>query len=261
MIYRNEDIYPHIVLIDEVAYLERAAEPISVADIVAELAEVRASKVGRRITAEAIIGVVARKHGVTVEQVKGAESFARDAWCTPEPLAKLLPPRDRLMDPCSNPRSFVDAEIRCMLEQGRNGQTEPWQKLVYVNAGFSDLMPWVVKLRAEKERSRAALVEIHYSSTGRRVPAAYPLAGCLEGACFMVNTDNSTQWWQALTDALPCLLHLDRRQPFVPHPGVAKSTNNKPQSLIGDRAFFEACDPKIFELGRMYEQTKSRRVA
>lgn len=181
---------------------------------------------------------------ITIEQIEAAERFARDSWCTPKHVADVLPPRDRLIDPCSNPRSFVDACERFMLERGDNGLVLPWVRrgavaaerlLAYVNAGFSDLFPWADKLRAER--------------------------GHIAGAAFMCNVDNSTRWWMSFTEQCGCVFLFSKRLPFIPHPGMSKSTNNKAQALIGDRAFFEECKPGLFELGEMYEKTRARRAA
>lgn len=233
MIYRDHSIYPHIVLIDDVAYVDVDHGP-TVAEVMTEIARVGEARARRLLK-------------INEAQQKAAEAIARDSWCTPAPLAAVLPPRSRLLDPCSNPRSVVDAETRYMLEHGQNGIKEPWWALAFVNAGFSDLLPWAAKLEYERDRARVLNAQDGYAT--------------LEGACFLVNTDNSTKWWQSLTDQLPCLMHLDARQRFDPHPGVPKSTNNKPQSLIGDRAFFEACKPELFSMGEMYERTKIRSAA
>lgn len=174
----------------------------------------------------------ARELGITIEQLEAAEDFARDAWCTPGFVADELPEYSRLCDPCSNPRSLVLARWKYMLERGENGLSGPWQDLVYVNAGFSNLMPWTIKLTAERAN--------------------------IDGAAFMCNVDNSTAWWQSLTDQLDCVLLFKKRLPFIPHPGIPKSGNNKPQALIGDRAFFDECKPGLFEFGEMYEKTRAR---
>ena len=216
--------------------------------------------VGTTITVESIMALVSqglkakqirREPGMRAlleRDVEAAITFARDSWATPKHVAEVLPRRERLIDPCSNPRSFVDAIVRFMLELGEDGLALPWRPrawnapddvlLTYVNAGFSDLWPWVEKLRTERER--------------------------IAGAAFMVNVDNSTRWWQGLTETCSCVFFFDRRLPFVPFPGVAKSTNNKPQALIGDRAFFEECKPGLFSLGEMYQKSEpfwARRAA
>ena len=80
----------------------------------------------------------------------------------------------------------------------------------------------------------------------------------------MCNVDSSTRWWHSFTEQCACVLLFHKRLPFVPFPGVTKSSNNKPQALIGDRAFFEECKPALFDLGEMYERTSpawARRAA
>lgn len=229
--------YPHITFKPDGT---ASAEGCTVEHIMATLHELRASKDPK--------AAASRTLRISVAAIEEADAFARDSWCSPSPIAKLLPPRDQLMDPCSNPRSHVDAIIKIMLETRGDGLAEPWGRglFVYINAGFSNLLPWAEKL--EREIADAKMFP--------RKPEK-----SIRGVCYMTNHDHSTRWFQKLGDMLPCLLLIDARQRFVPHPGVPSSTNNKPQSLIGDREFFEACDPRLFELGEMYEKTKPRRRA
>lgn len=68
-----------------------------------------------------------------------------DAQCTPRDLALELGAFD--LDPCSNPRSHVQAATRYMLEEGRDGLTLPWHGSVYCNGPYSNPLPWCERLR------------------------------------------------------------------------------------------------------------------
>lgn len=168
---------------------------------------------------------VKRRTVLSDEAIAAAVSFSRDSYCTPQHVADLLPFHD--WDPCSNPRSHVRAHNTCMLERGENGLEVDWFGVFFCNGPFSNLMPFVEKLRAS------------------------PL---VTAAAFLVNVDNSTRWWKELTDQLDSIFFFDSRLKFEPPPGITTTTNNKPQALIAHRAYFEICAPGLFELGAIYER-------
>lgn len=171
------------------------------------------------------IGVTKRQ--LPDEAIAACEAFARDSFCTPQHVADVLPHHD--WDPCSNPYSHVRADNTCMLERGEDGLSDDvdWFGVLYCNGPFSNLLPFVEKLRRSPRVTAAA---------------------------FMVNTDNSTAWWKRLTEQLDSIFLFDRRIPFQPYPGITTTTNNKPQALIGSRHYFELCAPGLFELGSIYER-------
>lgn len=74
-----------------------------------------------------------------------------DAQCTPRDLALELGVFG--VDPCSNPRSHVQAIKRYMLENGEDGLALPWTlgtpvlASVFVNGPYSDPLPWCQRLR------------------------------------------------------------------------------------------------------------------
>lgn len=80
-----------------------------------------------------------------------------DAQCTPRELCRVL---GRFgVDPCSNPRSHVQADRTCMLELGQDGLADPWTvdgtdatapALAFCNGPFSQPMPWCERLRAHR---------------------------------------------------------------------------------------------------------------
>lgn len=50
-------------------------------------------------------------------------------------------------DPCSNPRSHIQAATRYSLETKTNGLREPWFGLTFANFPFSKPLEWCVRLR------------------------------------------------------------------------------------------------------------------
>lgn len=150
----------------------------------------------------------------------------RDAWCTPEWLAALLPLVD--LDPCSNPRSTIRAHRTYSLEAGQDGLLLPWDGLVYVNGPYSKLLPWAKKLAGE---------------------------GGVTGAGFLVNADHSPGWWHVLKGRLRLRLDFDERLEFDPPPGVDPSKNDRPQTLLMDDPFWAACKQvELMKLGTLWRQ-------
>lgn len=69
-----------------------------------------------------------------------------DAQCTPRDLAIALGRFS--LDPCSSPRSHVQADTQYMLEAGQDGLSLPWFGSVYCNGPYSDPLPWCLRLAA-----------------------------------------------------------------------------------------------------------------
>lgn len=151
---------------------------------------------------------------------------ARDGWCTPEPIAAALP-RELDLDPCSNPRSIVVAKTAYSLEVDQDGLALPWFGLVFVNGPYSNLLPWGEKLAAERAN--------------------------IKGAGFLVNADNSPEWWHLLTAHLHLRLDFNERLEFIPPEGIEPSKNDRPQTLLMDAAFWKACDQRaLLALGTLW---------
>jgi hypothetical protein len=74
-----------------------------------------------------------------------AADGSTDAQCTPRDLALDLGAFD--LDPCSNPRSHVQASTRYMLEAGQDGLSLPWFGSVWCNGPYSNPLPWCERLR------------------------------------------------------------------------------------------------------------------
>lgn len=152
----------------------------------------------------------------------------RDAWCTPGPIARALPKKLDL-DPCSNEHSIVKAKTKYMLHRGEDGLVLPWFGLTFVNGPYSKLGPWAEKLDREREQ--------------------------IKGCGFLVNADNSPEWWHVLKKHLTLRLDFDKRQEFIPPPGVEPSKNDRPQTLLMDEAFWAACDQRaLLSMGTLWKQ-------
>lgn len=78
-----------------------------------------------------------------------AADGSTDAQCTPRDLAIDLGAFD--LDPCSNPRSHIQAATQYMLERGQDGLALPWVGSVFCNGPYSDPLPWCERLRAHRD--------------------------------------------------------------------------------------------------------------
>lgn len=96
-----------------------------------------------------------------------------DSYCTPKWLADRLGTFDT--DPCSNPRSHIQATTKYSLETHDNGLELPWHGRVWLNHPYSKPLPWMCKLHFERTMGR-----------------------CTESLC-LAKLDTSTVWWATLT--------------------------------------------------------------
>lgn len=151
----------------------------------------------------------------------------RNAWCTPSWLTALLPEVD--LDPCSNPYSTVRASKAYMLEAGQDGLALPWKGLVFVNPPYSRPLPWAQKLEADRKQVKAC--------------------------GFLMNTAGDTEWWQLLAKHLPLRLDFNKRIQFQPPPGLVGESNDRPQTLLMDSAFWRKCNRKeLLKVGTLWER-------
>jgi hypothetical protein len=93
-------------------------------------------------------------------------SSADQTWNTPRVILDALAPLGGIaLDPCSNPRSIVDAWFSLSLEGGDNGLTADWlelatrayiessRSLIYVNSEYGKALPvWLDKCAREAAR-------------------------------------------------------------------------------------------------------------
>lgn len=118
-----------------------------------------------------------------------------DAYCTPLWLARRVGPVDT--DPCSNPRSWIEAAWSYSLEKGLDGLRLPWRGRTFENWPYSSPLAWAEKGHAELRAGR-----------------------CTE-LIILCKLDPTPRWWGVATTAvLPVLdrWDFDRRIDFEPHP-------------------------------------------
>lgn len=131
---------------------------------------------------------------MTAAEVEDLTPFT-DAYCTPLWLARRVGRVD--VDPCSNPRSWIDAAWSYSLEKGLDGLRLPWRGRTFENWPYSKPLAW-----AEKGR--------HEIVAGR----------CTE-LIILCKLDPSPRWWNVAVDpVLPVLdrWDFDMRIDFEAHP-------------------------------------------
>ncbi len=123
-----------------------------------------------------------------------------DSWCTPRWLCDALGYFD--LDPCSNARSHVNAEVRYDLTRGQDGLKLEWYGSTFVNPPYSDPLPWSQKLA-------------RYGSPW----------------VTLVKLDPSTKWWAALMPAASGWAAFNHRIGFD-RPDKPPITANFPSALV-----------------------------
>lgn len=160
---------------------------------------------------------------------RDASAGDRDSYCTPEAIACCFPVVD--FDPCSNSRATIRSRRACwFVERGEDGLAIDWAGSGYWNVPYSKPLPWAQKF----DRDRSAIT----------------------AAGWLVNTDQSTEWWSLLVRSLPLRLDFDERIQFVAAPGVVASQNDRPQTLLMDEPFWRGCDqPALLKLGTLWRRS------
>lgn len=133
-----------------------------------------------------------------------------DSYCTPPWLTQLLPRRD--LDPCSNPRSTVNAKRAYSLDKGLDGLRLPWNGTVYENWPYSNPLPW-----AEKT--------IHELAVGN----------CTD-AIVLIKLDSSTRWFSVIAKRVLDVIDLWIFNERIQH--------DEPPELIADRVARFAAEGK-----------------
>jgi hypothetical protein len=157
----------------------------------------------------------------------------RDCWGTPIDLTSRLP--RFTLDPCSNPRSTVQATRHMMLEEPTqeqvlagweqgNGLHTSWKnRSVFINGPFSDLLPW-----ARKTCEARAFM-------------------------FLANNATTTKWYRELvSNGGVYKFEFSKRLKFVPPPRIRSTTNNRDQMLVCNREGWEMIGNRLVGMGRWW---------
>jgi hypothetical protein len=135
----------------------------------------------------------------TVNVHGGSRDPNRGSWCTPKWLAELIGPFG--LDPCSNPRSHVEAGVRMMLERGQDG-------LAFGNVAYPETRVFINPPYAQDSVIRWFRAYQHTRW------------------CFLLRFDPSTDWFEQIYDAAELVaVPRGRRVNFEPPPGVKGSSN------------------------------------
>jgi hypothetical protein len=144
----------------------------------------------------------------------------RGAWCTPPKYARAVGPHR--LDPFSNYRSHMLADVTCELERGDDGfgmgDPDRREGSFYVHGkGYQRALPsWRVWVQPDYEYVLEAIR--HYRHT--RFTA-------------LLRLDPSTEWFSELYDASELILVPKRdRIEFEPPPGVKPSSNPFPHGFF-----------------------------
>lgn len=145
----------------------------------------------------------------------------RQSWTSPQWIADLVGRRD--LDPCSNPRSVIDAQVKLMLEHGDDGlredlgvgafsepnnlggvmtswAKEDWETFINPPHGPGQVIRWVR----------------HYRHTM---------------FIYLLRWDPSTDWFAELYPHCTHVWHPDRRVNYDPPPRIKPSSNAYPHAL------------------------------
>jgi hypothetical protein len=170
---------------------------------------------------------------VTVNPAGGSgDKEGRDSACTPKWLAELLGKFD--LDPCSNPRSHVQAQKRLMLESGDDGL---W---LYDKTGE----PGLIKERQIRGKGANDFYGIDRTAIIGKTCYVFINPPYARGQvirwvkhwrhtrfCFLLRWDPSTEWFGELICHCTHVWFPARRINFEPPPGVTFSSNPFPHAL------------------------------
>lgn len=151
----------------------------------------------------------------------------RDSWCTPKWLAEVIGRVD--LDPCSNPRSRIDAATTLMLEYGDDGlASEPGNYYIGGRRALSRAKPYV-RTFINPPYARGEVIKWirHYRHTR---------------FIFLLRFDPSTDWFAELAPHCTHIWVPSRRINFEPPPGVKSSSNPFPHAL-----YLRDPDPTLLE--------------
>jgi len=150
----------------------------------------------------------------------GSGDPARGTYCTPAKYAAAVGPWD--LDPFSNPRSHVVADIRCMLENGGDGLVDPGQpgscRWGGDQPGHSVAEPdWRVWIQPPYSNAMVQQAIAHYGHTR---------------FCALLRFDPSTEWFAALWKLTRVVaIPFGERIEFEGPPDIETSANPYPHAF------------------------------
>lgn len=146
----------------------------------------------------------------------------RDSWCTPKWIADLLGKYD--LDPCSNPRSHIQAQRKLMLEDGSDG--------LYPHLGAGGYC-------FSRGKDRSQLVDVVNEKCFTFINPPYARGEVIKWVkhwrhtrfTYLLRWDPSTDWFEELICHCTHVWFPARRINFEPPPGVKSSSNPFPHAL------------------------------
>lgn len=148
----------------------------------------------------------------------GSGESDRGAWITARKWTERVGAWD--VDPFSNPRSTLEATVRCMLENNGNGLADveiPGSWIAGGDLSSSGVADENTKVWGQPPYDIVEAAVAHYRHTR---------------FCFLLRLDPSTGWFETLWERTNVLaIPLGDREMFEPPPGVEASSNPQPHAF------------------------------
>lgn len=152
----------------------------------------------------------------TANVLGGSNDPVRGTWCTPQKMVDVIGPV--AIDPCSNPRSLIQAEVALSLENGDDGlYGKPGQIWVGRDACAYDVDP-----------NEKHFINCPY---GHDVVERWIDHWGHANFIFLLRFDTSTKWFRKLLPLCSYLWLPPWRVNFIPPPGKKASNNAYPHAL------------------------------
>lgn len=144
----------------------------------------------------------------------GSGDPLRGSWCTPQRWATAIGSWD--LDPFSNPRSLIDAKIRCSLEDGGDGLEKGEPGTFRYRTGPSATAASDCRVFIQPPYDLVLRAIAHYGHTR---------------FCALLRFDTSTEWFEQLIKRTRVIAFPLERIAFDPPPGVEASSNPYPHAF------------------------------
>lgn len=138
----------------------------------------------------------------------------RDSWCTQQWLTDALGRFN--VDPCSNGRSTVNADLSLCLDAGHDGLAGLPGQYLYDDTLFQASQFTRTFINPPYSRGQVIRWIRHWANTD---------------FTFLLRWDPSTAWWRELMSKSRWVWFADQRIQFDPPPGVSGSNNPFPHAL------------------------------